>query len=137
MSARVLLTLPIRTYREQALAKAPFLERLGPGQGKPPDGENVPPAAASTVERREAAAPLRHWGARASPGARRTAIWSAGTYVIGARRLPALHVPRFEGDGKMGKGGPGSPKSEVAGQHSVVLPGVARRASEAGAARAV
>src|SRR5262245_62712014 len=32
---------------------------------------------------------------------------------------PGAPFPRFEGDGKRGKGGPGSPRSEAAGQRSV------------------
>ena len=75
--------------------------------------------AASLVERREAPHPYVTGvrvprQARGGPRNR-----PQGTYVTGARRLPALHSLVFEGDGKRGKGGPGSPKSEVAGQHSV------------------
>jgi len=79
----------------------------------------VPLAAASTVERREAPHPYVI-GVRVPRQARGGPRHGPqGTYVTGARRLPALHVPRSEGDGKRGKGEPGSPKSEVAGRRSV------------------
>jgi hypothetical protein len=94
------------------------------------------PFAASLVERREAPHPSVigvRVPRRARGGPRHG---PQGTSVIGARRLPALHS-LVRGRRKKGKGGPGSPKREVAGPRSVGLPGVARRASEAGAMRAV
>jgi hypothetical protein len=68
----------------------PLSECLGPGKRKPSGGENVPPAAAFMVERREAPHPYVT-GVRvprqARGGPRHGPL---GTYVTGARRLPAL-----------------------------------------------
>ena len=76
--------------------------------------------AASLVERREAPHPYVI-GVRVPPHkARGGPDWSVRALRYWARRLPALHSLVFEGDGKKGKGGPGSPK-KVKSPGSVAL----------------
>ena len=65
------------------------------------------------------AAPLRHWGARAVATARGGPRLGPQGARRGARRLPALHIPRPRGRGKRGKGDARRPKTRVPGRHSV------------------
>jgi hypothetical protein len=68
------------------------------------------PFAASLVERREAPHPYVI-GVRVPRQARGGPRYGPqGTYVIGARRLPALHSLISRETEKRGRAGPGSPK---------------------------
>src|SRR2546426_11422284 len=83
-------------------------------------GENVAPAEAPQVERREAPHPYVT-GVRAPDrnGARRTLARFARGASQAPRRLPALHFPCVQGRRKMGKGDARRPKIEVPGRRSV------------------
>jgi hypothetical protein len=128
----------IRTYQERDFGCA-FIRGRQRSEGRPRARETMAPLATSLVERRGGAAPLRYWGARASLGARRTAL--------GPSRCPAGHLappgapsPRFEGDGK-GEGRarqpekvkwPGGEARARRSSHSERLSRRSSRASEGG-----
>ena len=75
-------------------------------------GENVAPAEASQVERREAPHPYVIGVRAPSQGARRTLARFARGASQAPRRLPALHFPCVQGRRKKGKGRRPAPENQ-------------------------